>query len=111
MPNYTYRCMVCSKVFDYSSSVADRNNPQTCECGCSAVRDVEEELKVGIRPNWITENNRWSISMGVPAKQVNEFRTRFPNSVYSDDGRLLVKNRKDKMRQAKERGFVELDKE
>lgn len=110
MPNYTYRCSVCDKVFDSYSTVDDRNNPQVCECGGVSNRDVESELNVGNRVNWITENERWSVSMGVPAKQVNEFRKRFPNSVYSDDGRLLIKNRRDKLRQANERNFVELDK-
>jgi len=52
-------------------------------------------------------NPRWSTSMGVPANQVEQFSKRFPGSTYSPDGRLLVKNRVDKLRQMKERGFIE----
>ncbi|MCP5019650.1 MAG: zinc ribbon domain-containing protein [Ketobacter sp.] len=111
MPTYTYRCLDCDTVFRESSLIANRNNPADCECGGKADRDVKAELAQsgGCRHKWVTDNERWSTSMGVPPKQVAEFRKRFPNSTYRDDGRLLVKSRKDKMRQAKERGFVELD--
>lgn len=54
------------------------------------------------------ENERWSESMGVPSNQVEQFRKHYPNSTYSDDGKLLIRNRPDKLRQMKERGFTEL---
>jgi len=110
MPEYVYRCRKCDAVFRDSALIANRNDPIDCECGGKADRDVEAELAPsGRRHKWITDNERWSRSMGVPPKQVAEFRKRFPNSTYSDNGRLLIKSRKDKMRQANERGFVELD--
>jgi hypothetical protein len=108
MPYYTASCK-CGKIFQYISTIAGRNDPVECECGSVANRDIEAELAVGSRHKWVSDNPRWSISMGVPPSQVNEFRRRFPNSTYDDRGRLLVKNRKDKLRQANERGFVELD--
>ena len=60
--------------------------------------------------NWYEKDNeRWSTSMGVPVGQVKQFRERYPNSTYSSDGRLLIKNRADKKRQMKERDFYEQD--
>lgn len=109
MPLYTAKCLVCDKVFNYWSSIDQRNLPQVCECGGQANRDIESELNLGTGMKWITEKERWSVSMGVPASQVEEFRKRFPNSTYDNQGRLLIKSRSDKLRQAKERGFVELD--
>jgi len=85
--------------------MSNYKTPQHCEKGHLSIRDLKAECVQGI-----VDNERWSISMGCPTSQVNEFRKRFPNSVYSDDGRLLVKNRKDKIRQGNERGMVEYDK-
>lgn len=80
------------------------------ECGRKCYRIVyktkpqKEKDFVNISLN---NNERWSTSMGVPAGQVEQFSKRFPNSTYSPDGRLLIKNRADKKRQMKERGFIE----
>jgi len=109
MPEYVYSCKDCGKTFSSMSSIAARNEPVECDCGSMAERDVEAELSPKQHgTKWITENERWSISMGVPPSQVDEFRKKYPNSTYDDRGRLLIKNRKDKLRQAKERDFVEL---
>lgn len=110
MPTYTYRCKTCDTVFQGSALIANRNKPAECECGGVANRDVEAELAgTGKRRKWITSNERWSMSMGVPPASLAEYRKRFPNSVYNDRGDLLIKDRKDKKRQMAERGFVELD--
>ena len=109
MPEYTYRCKDCDAVFRDLNAISNRNTTD-CECGGKADRDIDAELtdsSGGCKQ--VTDKERWSTSMGVPPKQVAEFRKRFPNSTYSDDGKLLVKNRKDKLRQAKERGFCEID--
>jgi len=107
MPSYTARCTKCDKVFEYFSSISERNKPVECECGSMANRDVEAELAPRPGVKFVTENERWSISMGCPQSQIEEFRKRFPNSVYDNKGRLLVKNRRDKLRQMKERGMME----
>lgn len=70
---------------------------------------MEYELAVFGTGEVITDHPRWSISMGVPASQVEEFRKRFPNSIYDDRGRLLIRNRRHKLKEAAQRGFVELD--
>ena len=106
---YTYSCKECGKVFDLDSTIEERNHPKICECGGPAYRDVEHELNSTQTKKWVTDNERWSNSMGVPASQIEEFRRRFPESVYDGNGRLLIKNRKDKLRQIKERNMVELD--
>lgn len=75
-----------------------------------ANRDVEAELAPReVSHKWITENERWSRSMGVPQASLAEYRKRYPNSTYSSDGRLLIKNRRHKLQEMKARGFVELD--
>lgn len=110
MPNYVARCDVCKNIFKYSSTISERNDPVPCSCGQKSYRDYEAELNsVGDRQKWITSNERWSRSMGVPVASLAEYRKKYPNSTYSSDGRLLIKSRSDKLRQAKERGFCELD--
>jgi len=109
LPEYVAKCS-CGKIFRYSSLIDNRNEPTECECGLMAFRNVEAEFSaVGDRHKWISENERWSLSMGVPVAQLAEFRKRFPNSVYSSDGRLLIKNRKHKLQEMKARNFVELN--
>ncbi len=112
MPEYMGKCTNCYKLHRYHSTIKDRDHcPEWCECGGTITRNVEAELESSrSTKKWVTDNERWSISMGVPASQVAEFRKRFPNSTYNDRGDLLVKSRKDKLRQMKERDFVELDK-
>jgi len=108
MPSYTAKCSKCGKVFNYFSTISERNEPVECECGELAERNVESEL-ANYGGQITVDNPRWSLSMGVPPSQVEEFRKRFPNSTYDNNGRLLVKNRKDKLRQMNERGFTEYD--
>jgi putative FmdB family regulatory protein len=108
MPSYTFKCEKCGKIFSNISTISKRNESVECDCGGIANRDVESELAPQEEQHkWITENERWSRSMGCPPSQVEEFRKRFPNSIYNDDGRLLVKNYKDKLRQMAERDMVE----
>lgn len=112
IPEYSYRCRECNAVFRDVNTIGKRRS-SNCECGGKANRDIDAELAHarGSRVKQITENERWSRSMGVPRKQLAEFRKRFPNSTYDNDGRLLIKSRSDKKRQMKERGFVELNDE
>ena len=107
MPTYTATC-TCGNTFHYMSPIVKRNDPTECDCGLMANRDVEAELAPSPMIKLITNNERWSLSMGVPISQLSEFRKRFPNSTYDDKGRLLVKSRKDKLRQCNERSMVEL---
>ncbi|KKM93556.1 hypothetical protein LCGC14_1207200 [marine sediment metagenome] len=114
MPTYGYRCEKCDLVFRDLVTISKRNDPVDCEnedCDGKANRDKDAELALsgGSHHKWITENERWSMSMGVPQASLAEYRKKFPNSTYNDKGDLLIKSRKDKLRQAKERGFVELN--
>jgi len=107
MPNYGYRCDKCGN-FKAMRSISERWTALCPACEKECKRDVAFELNAPGNVEIVTDNPRWSRSMGVPPSQLAEFRKRYPNSTYDDNGRLLVKNRKDKLRQAKERGFVEL---
>lgn len=108
MPEYSYRCKKCDKVFQEDRTISRRNDSGECSCGGRTRRDVEIELSPRKGVKWVTECERWSRSMGVPVKQLDEFRKRYPHHIYNDQGHLLVKGRKHKLKQAKERGFVEL---
>jgi hypothetical protein len=57
----------------------------------------------------LVNNERWSESMGVTPEQIPEALQTFPGSTYDSDGRLLIKNRKHKLYEAKRRGYAELD--
>lgn len=107
MPIYTYKCPQCGH-FRSWNMIEKRNSCQCPTCENTVDRDFEYELNSGGGPEVVTDHPRWSVSMGVPVQQVEEFRKRYPGSTYDNQGRLLVKNRKDKLRQAEERGFVEL---
>ncbi len=113
MPTYGYRCEKCDLVFRDLNTISNRATTD-CEdenCGGKANRDMDAELMLsrGSQSKWVTENERWSRSMGVPVKQLAEFRKKYPHHVYNDKGLLLVKGRKHKLKQGKERGFTELD--
>jgi len=107
MPSYTAVCK-CGKTFNYISTIAKRNDPTECECGLMANRDVEAELAPGPMIKLVTENERWSVSMGVPVSQIAKFKKLYPGSTYDSKGRLLIKNRKDKLRQCKDRDMYEI---
>ena len=108
MPSYGYLCPQCGN-FHELNTISGRGKTECPECGKECKRDVEYELNSGSEMNVVTDNHRWSLSMGVPPSQVAAFRKRFPKSTYDNKGWLLIKNRKDKLRQCRERGFVELD--
>jgi len=108
MPSYAYLCSECGN-FHADNTISNRNETVCPECGKTCKRDVEYELNSGSELSVGTDHNRWSLSMGVPPSQVAAFRKRFPKSTYDNKGWLLIKNRKDKLRQCRERGFVELD--
>ena len=57
----------------------------------------------------LVNNERWSESMGVTEEQIPEAMKTFPGSTYDSTGRLLIKNRKHKLFEAKRRGYAELD--
>lgn len=112
MPIYGYRCRKCDTVFRDLNTISNRDKPVDCEvegCGGKADRDMDAELALSRGCQVVTDNEHWSLSMGVPALQVAEFRKKFPNSTYNDDGLLLVKNQKHKRKQGAERGMAELD--
>lgn len=89
----------------------DDNTPDACpDCGYKWYRlTFLKESGAKVNSRWGANHPRWSTSMGVPAGQVKQFRERFPGSTYSEDGRLLIRNRADKKRQMKERFMYEQD--
>jgi len=108
LPTYAYKCDECGNFHD-DNTISNRQETKCPECGKTCQRDVEYELNSGSELNVVSDNHRWSMSMGVPPSQVEAFRKRFPKSTYDNSGKLLIKNRRHKLSEMKQRDFVELD--
>lgn len=99
-----------NRACNFTNQYPNEDEPQACpECDGKWYRVTFSKESGKTNSRWGANHPRWSTSMGVPAGQVGQFRKRFPNSTYSDDGRLLIKNRPDKKRQMKERFMYEQD--
>lgn len=111
MPQYTYKCNECGKVFDSCSTISERDEPRPCECGSPASRSLVDEFKGGSSIDCtMKENERWSWSMGVHVNQIPEMQRRYPGSEYHPvTGQLKVSSRQDKIRKMKERGLTEFN--
>jgi len=106
-----FQCLNRSCNFEqYYDENSDPSVCPECDGKCYRLTFCKDEVRTNKGVNWYEKDNpRWSTSMGVPAGQVKQFSKRFPNSTYSPDGRLLIKNRADKKRQMKERFMYEQD--
>lgn len=51
MPIYTYHCSKCKKTVDRKSSMAERDNPEPCECGYELTREEIAET-ANMKVNW-----------------------------------------------------------
>jgi hypothetical protein len=49
-----------------------------------------------------------SYSLGIPIRQLNEARRRFPHHEYRDDGRLVIRSHAERQRVLKDLGYTEL---
>jgi len=109
MPRYNARCTKCNKVFDYYTLIKNRNDPQTCKCGGSAVRDVAVELnQSGDFSRTMRTNPRWSWSMGVNISEIPKMMKQYPDRKYNPvTGQLLVESRHHKKKLMRENGMYE----
>lgn len=110
MPLYTYRCQRCGQVFDYIECIAHRNHAQHCPgCNGPAERDVQSEIAgCGDFNALNAEHVRYSNAMGVNPEQIEAAKKAYPGSEYTPDGRLIVRSRQHKLKEAKRRGMIEL---
>lgn len=113
MPSYTYKCLVCDKIFDSYSLIDNRNNPQICECGGKANRDVESEINTSYNIAGTSENHeRYSMSLGVLDEDLPAARTLHPQAEWKKFGnswRPLIRNRAEKIKIMKQARMVEYD--
>jgi putative FmdB family regulatory protein len=102
MPIYEYRCD-CGLITEV---IAKRYKPSTyatCKCGKRAKKIIS-------LPNTdLVNNERFSGAMGINIRQIEQAKKIYPGSEYDSKGRLLIKNRKHKLYEAKRRGLTELD--
>jgi hypothetical protein len=85
------------------NTIKDYEKPIPCECGKEMVRtfgNVGTDIK---------DNVRYSSVMGVNPNKIAENMKKFPGSRYTPDGRLIIRNRKDKLRKLKQRNLVEFE--
>jgi len=109
MPSYTYKCNACKNVFDCVEVIANRNEPQMCDCGNLAPRNVMCELNAtGDINATMKSNERWSFSMGIHVDKIPEMEKKYPDRTYHPKtGQLLVRNRVHKKKLMKEHGMTE----
>lgn len=102
MPRYEYKCD-CGCEKEIFAPMKDCYKKVICECG-------QEMCKIISLPNTdIVENVRYSTAMGVNPRQIPQAMKMYPGSVYTPDGRLIIRSRKDKLKKMKERGKCELE--
>jgi putative FmdB family regulatory protein len=102
MPNYAYKCD-CGREKEQYAKAKDYEKPIDCECG-GIMRRI-----ITLPSTDIVENKRYSSVMGVNPSKIAESMRKYPGSVYTPDGRLVVNNRKDKLKKLRERGMVEYE--
>jgi len=104
MPIYCYRCPDghLSEIFEFSPGA--KPGIKCNYCGKPAKRSLSDEQ---VNTDCVSRE-RWSDAMGINPDQIADFRKAYPDSVYDNEGRLLVKSRAHKKKLMKERGYVEL---
>jgi hypothetical protein len=55
------------------------------------------------------ENHRWSDALGVAPNQIEAARKIHPGAVFDKEGRMLIRNRTEKKRRLRERGWAEYE--
>lgn len=109
MPLYTYHCLVCGKVFDFHSSIAERNILKICDCGNKAERDEATELRTSGDTSVMMSHERASYAMGVNLRQIPQAVKLYPGSEYDSKGRLIIHSRKHKLFEMRRRGMTEFE--
>lgn len=108
MPLYVYTCKACGTSFDDYASSDERDRPKKCPCGRMAKRDLIRTLTGGSFNGLMVDHPRWSEALGCNPDQVQDFKRTWPWMEFDSGGRCLVRNRAEKLRILKARGFVEL---
>jgi putative FmdB family regulatory protein len=111
MPVYVATCSKCGSTFDYISTIAGRNNSQLCpSCGSQASRNTEAELATCGDTNAMNGHERKSWALGINLNDpvaVTEARIRHPGASFDNLGRMVIKDRCEKLRRMKECGYEE----
>jgi putative FmdB family regulatory protein len=103
MPNYSYLCRDCQRTIEQYAKAEDYEKPIPCECGKVMIRTFGN---VGTD---LVDNVRYSSVMGVNPNKINEAMHSYPGSTYTPDGRLIIRNRKDKLNKLRQRNMVEFE--
>ena len=85
------------------------------ECNKPMVVKCVDKNAVVKKPNvcrvdeLMVDRPRYSDALGVNPDQIPDFKKRWPWMDFDKEGRCLIRNRADKLRHLKVRGFVELE--
>ena len=106
MPYYIYHCKECGHTFEGVAAVKTRSKKQKCSCGGWAARDIEAEISQFGRVNEMMKDHpRKSYAMGVNPDQIPDFHKTWPWMRFDKDGNCLIRNRQEKVRVMKARGY------
>jgi len=99
MPVYEYKCSQCGEVFERYAKPDDFELPVDCECGHKADRIIS------LPRTDLVDNPRWSSALAVDPSQVasGEAYVAHPGAKFDAQGRMLIRNRKEKLQRIKER--------
>jgi len=107
MPLYVYTCEACGASTDNFSSIEGRDESVPCKCGQPSKRNLHATLRGGTVDALMADNPRWSDALGCNPEQIPDFQRTWPWMEFDKSGRCLVRNRSEKLRILKARGFVE----
>jgi len=105
MPTYKYKCEK-GHVTEEFFHITDIQEKISCsKCDSWAFRQF---IAGGFNTD-LVQKERHSDSMGVAPEQIPKAMRTFPGSEYTPDGKLIIKNRRHKLYEAKRRGYTEIE--
>lgn len=105
MPIYRYCCEKNHEAEEFCHITDIQEKIKCSTCGSWAFR----QFRSGPFNTDIGHKERYSESMGVNPEQIDLAKKTFPGSEYTPDGRLIIKNRRHKLYEAKRRGYAEIE--
>lgn len=100
MPFYDVKCNSCEQTSEVHMSYSDFKEIVPCpQCGKDA------NVCINLPMTDVNDNPRWSQSLAVHPDQVasGEAHLAHPGATFDKDGRMLIRNRKEKLQRIKER--------
>lgn len=107
-----FECRACSYSSEHIETGEAPNQCPDCESKWYRLRFCKEpkrEAELVTIACTMESRPRYSMALGVAPDQIEEARKIHPDAEFNKRGDMLIKNRADKKRRMKERGFVEFE--